>query len=90
LTGRVKNGLLPKYLFRLPESVLNKSKARFRRLQNSPSAQTLVIAYLALRQDLFAKTLSMAAQTDIIWATGRKRLDRLWCLLKPEIKLSLT
>jgi hypothetical protein len=39
--------------FSLPESVLDKSKARFRRLQNSPSAQTLVIADLALRQDLF-------------------------------------
>ena len=41
--------------FSLPESVLDKSKARFRRLQNSPSAQTLVIADLTLRQDFFPK-----------------------------------
>jgi hypothetical protein len=45
---------------------LDKSKACFRRLQNSPAAQTLVIADLALRQDLLAKTLSMAAQMDIL------------------------
>jgi hypothetical protein len=30
----------------MPESILDKSKARFRRLQNSPSAQTVVIADL--------------------------------------------
>jgi len=55
----------PNILFALPESVLDKSKAHFRRLQNSPAAQTVVIADLALHQDLFAKTLSMAAQSDI-------------------------
>jgi hypothetical protein len=44
---------------------LDKPKARFRRLQNSPSAQTVVIAYLTLRQGLLAQTLSMAAQMDI-------------------------
>jgi hypothetical protein len=44
--------------FLLPETVLDKSKACFRRLQNSPSAQALVIAYLTLRQDSLAKTLS--------------------------------
>jgi hypothetical protein len=43
---------------------LDKSKARFRRLQNSSAAQTLVIADLALRQDLLAKTLSMSAQIN--------------------------
>jgi hypothetical protein len=48
---------------------LDKSKACFRRLQNSPAAQTVVIADLMLRQDLLAKTLSMAAQMDIFWAT---------------------
>jgi hypothetical protein len=51
---------------------LDKSKAHFRRLQNSPSAQTVVIADLNLRQALFAKTLSMAAQMDAFWATGHK------------------
>jgi hypothetical protein len=61
--------LLPK-AFSLPESVLDKSMACSRRLQNSPSAQTVVIAYLALRQVLLAKTLSMAAQMDIFWATN--------------------
>jgi len=45
----------PNILFACPESILGKSKARFRRLQNSPAAQTIVIACLALRQDLFAK-----------------------------------
>jgi hypothetical protein len=61
----------PNILFACPESVLDKSKARFRRLQNSPAAQTLVIAYLALCQDLFAKTLSMAAQ-NYIWAINHR------------------
>jgi hypothetical protein len=55
----------PNILFALPESVLDKSKARFRRLQNSPAAQTLAIADLEFRQDLIAKTLSTAAQSDI-------------------------
>jgi hypothetical protein len=32
--------------------------------------QTLVITYLTRRQVLFAKTLSMATQVDIIGATG--------------------
>jgi hypothetical protein len=32
--------------------------------KNSPAAQTLVIADLALCQDLLGKTLSMAAQMD--------------------------
>jgi hypothetical protein len=50
--------------FSQPESFLDKSKACFRRLQNSPSAQTIVIADLNLRQDLVAKTLSMAAQKN--------------------------
>jgi hypothetical protein len=48
---------------------LDKSKARLRRLQNSPAAQTVVIANLPLRHDLLAKTLLMAAQTDIFGAT---------------------
>lgn len=52
--------------FSLPESVLDKSKARFGRLQNSPSAQTVVIARPALRQDFLAKTLLTAAQIDIL------------------------
>jgi hypothetical protein len=43
------------------------------RLQDSPSAQTLLIAYLAFHQDLFAKTLSMAAQMNFIGATGPKK-----------------
>jgi hypothetical protein len=60
--------------FSLPESVLDKSKARFRRLQNSPAAQTVIIADLTLCQDLLAKTLSMAAQMDIFWTTCRKKL----------------
>ncbi len=60
----------PNILFACPESVLDKSKARFRRLQNSPAAQTVVIAHLTLRQGLLAKTLSMAAQINI-WAKDR-------------------
>jgi hypothetical protein len=55
--------------FSLPESILDKSKACFRQLQNSPTAQTLVIADLALRQDLYAKKLLTAAQMDIFGAT---------------------
>ena len=62
------NGYCPN-IISPPEIVLDKSKACFRRLQNSPSAQTVVIADLTLRQDLLAKTLSMAASIDIIWAT---------------------
>jgi hypothetical protein len=50
---------------------LDKSKACFRQLQNSPSAQTLVIADLALCQDLLAKTLAMSAQMKIFGATDR-------------------
>ena len=72
-----KESVAPKS-FSLPESVLDKSKARFRRLQNSPSAQTVVIADLSLRQDLLIKTLSMAAQRDIVWATGRQDLTSLF------------
>jgi len=53
--------VLPKYPFRLSEKRFDKSKARFRRLQNSPLAQTIVIADLTLRRDLLVKTLSMAA-----------------------------
>jgi len=49
---------------------LDKPKACLRRLQNSPAAQTVVIADLTLRQALLAKTLSMAAQTDIFGATS--------------------
>ena len=60
-----KGSVAPKS-FSLPESILDKSKARFRRLQNSPSAQTVAIADLPLRQDLAAKTLSMSAQMDIL------------------------
>jgi hypothetical protein len=60
----------PNIIFACPESVLDKPKARFRRLQNSPSVQTIAIAYLTLRQGLLAKTLSMAAQMDI-WAMGQ-------------------
>ena len=37
------------------KSVLDKSNARFRRLRNSSSAQTAVIANLTLRQDLYVK-----------------------------------
>jgi hypothetical protein len=56
---------------------LDKSKACFRRLQNSPAAQTIVIADLQLRQALLAKTLPMTAQMNIIWATTR--FDLTWC-----------
>jgi hypothetical protein len=52
--------------FRCRKNVLDKSKARFGRLQNSPSAQTFVIAHPALRQDCMAKTLLTAAQIDIL------------------------
>jgi hypothetical protein len=45
---------------------LDKAKACFRRLQNSPSAQTVVIADLALRQALLTKTLSIAAQINTL------------------------
>jgi hypothetical protein len=38
--------------------------------KKSPAAQTLAITYLTRRQVLFAKTLSMATQMDIIGATG--------------------
>jgi hypothetical protein len=41
--------------FVLPESVLDKSNACFRQLQNSPAAQTIVIADLALRHALYVK-----------------------------------
>jgi hypothetical protein len=58
-------GSVAKISFSLFESVSDKSKAYFRRLQNSPSAQTVVIAVLAFRQDLLAKTLSITAQMDI-------------------------
>jgi hypothetical protein len=47
--------IAPNIIFAYPESVLDKPKARFRRLQNSLSAQTLAIAYLTLRQGLFVK-----------------------------------
>jgi hypothetical protein len=50
---------------------LDKSQAYFRRLQNSPMAQTVVIADLTFRQPLLAKTLSMATQMNIVWATNR-------------------
>jgi hypothetical protein len=53
-------------LFSLPKSVLDKSKARFRQLQNSPAAQTAVIAFLLLRYVLLAKTLSMAAHVNFL------------------------
>jgi hypothetical protein len=58
--------VLHKNHFRCRKSVLDKSKARFGRLQNSPSAQTVAIAYPALRQDIMAKTLLTAAQIDIL------------------------
>jgi len=41
--------------FRLPETFWNKSKACCRRFQNSPAAQTVGIAYLALHLDLLTK-----------------------------------
>jgi hypothetical protein len=59
---------MSKISFSPPESDSDKAKSRFRRLQNSPSAQTVVIADLMLRQYLLAKTLSMAAQMNILWA----------------------
>jgi hypothetical protein len=55
--------------FSLPASILDKSKACFRRSQNSPAVQTVVIADLALRQDLLTKMIAMAVQMDILWAT---------------------
>jgi len=64
LKAAIEEVLLPRESFSLPESVLDKSKPCFRRLQNSPAVQTVVIADLTLRQDLLAKTLSMAAQTN--------------------------
>jgi hypothetical protein len=51
---RVVRSVAPKS-FSPPASVLDKSKACFRRLQNSPAAQTVVIADPTLRQDLFVK-----------------------------------
>jgi hypothetical protein len=59
---------LPKISFSLPEIVLDEPTARFGRLQNSPSAQTVVIADPTFRLASFAKTFSMAAQMDFIWA----------------------
>jgi hypothetical protein len=41
---------------------------------NSPTAQTIVIADLNLRQALLTKTLSIAAQMDVVWATGGQSL----------------
>ena len=67
---KVYEALLPRS-FSLPASVLDKSRACFRRLQNSPAAHTLVIADLALRQDLLAKTLAMTAKTNSFGATDR-------------------
>jgi hypothetical protein len=59
-------GVLRQNHFRCRKSVLDKSKAHFGLLQNSPLAQTLVIARSALRQDFLAKTLLTAAQIDIL------------------------
>jgi hypothetical protein len=61
---------------------LDKSKASFRRLQNSPAAQAVVIANRSgvypepvegLRQDLLTKILSMAAQIDLFGVTNCKK-----------------
>jgi hypothetical protein len=65
---------------------LDKSKARLGRLQNSPSAQTLVIAHPTLRQDCIAKTLLTAAQVDIMaqnMLEGKKRTNN-----RPNISTS--
>jgi hypothetical protein len=48
-------------------------------LQNSPAAQTLVIADLTLRRDLFAKTLSMAAHSDIVRQIDIKPCSKFIC-----------
>ncbi len=53
--ARAEEVVVAQKSFSPPASVLDKSKARFRRLQNSPAAQTLVIADLTLRQDFFVK-----------------------------------
>jgi len=47
--------MFPKSLLRLPETFLMNSKACVRRLQNSPSAQTIEVADLSLRQDSLQK-----------------------------------
>jgi hypothetical protein len=41
-------------------------------------------ADLSLRQDLYNKTLSMAAQTDIVWATARKDLTPFSPMILPK------
>jgi hypothetical protein len=82
----VKDGVAPKS-FLLPESVLDKSKACFRRFQNSPSVQTLVIAYLTLRQELLAKTLSKQLKMDIFWATVRYLFIRFYVIFSLNKKI---
>jgi hypothetical protein len=61
--------MLPKNPFRCRKAFWINLRLASGDYKNSPAAQTLVIADLALRQDLYAKTLLTAAQMDIIWAT---------------------
>jgi hypothetical protein len=72
----IVDGLLPKYPFRCLKTFWINPRLASGDYKNSPAAQTIVIADLALCQDLLAKTLSMVASTDIIWATGRKDVTR--------------
>jgi hypothetical protein len=61
--------LLPKNHFRCRKAFWINLRLASGDYKNSPAVQTVVIADLTLRQDLCAKTLSMAAQTDIFWVT---------------------
>jgi hypothetical protein len=82
----VKNHVAQKS-FLLPENVLDKSKACFRRLQNSPSAQTLVIADLTLRQDFNSQNALKAAQMDVFWATWRYLFTRFHIIISLNKKI---
>jgi hypothetical protein len=64
--------LLPKNPFRCLQTFWINLRLASGDYKNSPAAQTVAIADLTLRQDLLAKTLSMAAQMDIVWATPVK------------------
>jgi hypothetical protein len=82
----VKDDVAPKS-FLLPESVLDKSKACFRRLQNSPSVQTLVIALSYASPRIISQTLSKKLKMDIFWATARYLFIRFYVIISLNKKI---
>jgi hypothetical protein len=69
----VKESVAPKS-FSLPASVLDKSKACFRRLQNSPAAQTLVIADLKFIPNLIRDFAKIYLPKRLQWPLKRTAL----------------